>query len=149
MMQLKIICLVVFVTIVWLAIPACQKEADTPGQFESSIAQTNPDSTLFRLRLTERVVESLDLKTAAIREQQTESSGMVRKVIPKSAVLTDPEGNTWIYTNPDSGLYVRRHVRFDNTDGDLAVFTDGPPAGTSVVVVGADKLFLKEIGGIR
>ena len=148
-MHFKTIHIVLFLMILTLALAACQKDADTQQHIEASIDASHPDSTLYRLRLTEQVAMRLKIEKVPVGEHRSESSGTKLKVIPKSAVLTDPNGNTWIYTNPTPGLYVRQHVRFDKIDGDSAFFTAGPPAGTDVVSVGAENLFLKEIGVIR
>ena len=60
--------------------------------------------------------------------------------------LTDLNGETWTYTNPEPLVFVRHRVTVEYISGDLAVLLDGPPAGTSVVTVGAAELFGAELG---
>jgi hypothetical protein len=60
-----------------------------------------------------------------------------RKVVPAGAVIHDPQGEAWVYTNPEPLVFVRHRVEVDYFDGDRAVLKDGPAAGTMVVTVGA------------
>jgi hypothetical protein len=61
-------------------------------------------------------------------------------VVPYGAVLYDVNGRTWVYTSPESLVFVRREIVVDHIAGDLAVLTEGPPAGTRVVTLGATEL---------
>jgi hypothetical protein len=74
--------------------------------------------------------------------------GAQRKVVPFSAVLYDKQGKVWVYTNPAPRTYVRHQISMDYIDinGDLAVLSDGPPADTAVVTVGASLLLSTELG---
>ena len=74
--------------------------------------------------------------------------GARRKVVPFSAVLYDMHGKTWVYTSPTPRTYVRRQISIDyiDIDGHLAVLSDGPPADTAVVTVGASMLLGTELG---
>ena len=73
-------------------------------------------------------------------------SGTRRKAVPYAAVLYDVHGKTWVYTSPTPRTYVRHRISVDYIDGDLAVLSDGPPAGTKVVTVGSYLLFGVETG---
>jgi hypothetical protein len=66
---------------------------------------------------------------------------MKRKLVPHAAVLYDPKGNTWVYTNPEPLVFVRHPISVDYIDADLAVLSDGPPPGAKVVTVGVAELF--------
>jgi hypothetical protein len=68
-----------------------------------------------------------------------------RKVVPYSAVLFDLSGATWTYTQVGSLTFVRQRVSIDYIEGDLAILTEGPAAGTEVVIVGATELFGTEL----
>jgi len=68
-------------------------------------------------------------------------SGTDRKVVPYSALIYDSRGQTWVYTSPDPRSFVRQKVEVDYSQGDLAVFKDGPPTGTIVAAVGAAELY--------
>ena len=67
-------------------------------------------------------------------------SGTPRRVVPYAAVLYDAQGNTWVYTSPAPRTYVRHRISVDYIEGYLAVLSDGPPANTEVVTVGASLL---------
>jgi hypothetical protein len=68
-------------------------------------------------------------------------SGKLQKVIPYAAVLYDPHGNTWIYTNPEPLIFVRHRIDVEFIEGDRAVLREGPAIGTTVVTAGAAELF--------
>jgi hypothetical protein len=79
-------------------------------------------------------------------ELSLSGSGMQRQVIPYSAVLYDLNGETWVYTNPEPLVFVRQPVSVDYIEGDLAVLSDGPPAGTQVATVGVAELYGADTG---
>jgi len=96
-----------------------------------------------RVTLTEDAAKRLDIQTGTIHEEMI--NGQMRRVIPYAAVLYDTEGNTWTYTNPEPLVYVRHRIAVDLIEGEMAVLSDGPGLGTSVVVVGAEELFGSEL----
>jgi len=73
-------------------------------------------------------------------EVALKGSGM-RKAIPYSALVYEINGETWVYTNPESRVFVRGRAVVDYIDGNRAVLRDGPPAGTQIVSVGATELY--------
>ncbi|RLT34469.1 MAG: hypothetical protein DWI59_06505, partial [Chloroflexi bacterium] len=73
-------------------------------------------------------------------------SGETRKIIPYAALLYDPTGKTWVYTNPTELVFVRQPILIETIAGDDVILGDGPPTGTSVVTVGAAELYGAEFG---
>jgi hypothetical protein len=73
-------------------------------------------------------------------------SGTTRLSVPYRAVLYDSDGGTWVYTSPQSLVFIRVAVKVDYVDGEVAVLADGPPAGTQVVTVGVTELYGAEVG---
>jgi hypothetical protein len=69
-----------------------------------------------------------------------------RKLIPYSAILYDVHGDTWVYTSPKPLTFIRQRIVVDYIEGDLAMLTEGPPANTTIVTVGASELFGAESG---
>ena len=67
-------------------------------------------------------------------------------VVPRSAVLYDAFGGTWVYEARDGGTFVRQRVALVDLMGDTAVLRQGPPPGTRVVTVGAAEHFGTEFG---
>ena len=56
-------------------------------------------------------------------------------------MLYDPNGDTWVFTNPEPLVFVRAPITVDIIEGERGrVLSDGPPAGTPVVTVGAAEL---------
>lgn len=78
--------------------------------------------------------------------------------IPYSALLYDPEGKEWVYTNPEHRDFVRAKVKVDYIEGIegpegramVAFLKEGPEVGTKIVSVGAIELYgaEKKIGHI-
>ena len=96
-----------------------------------------------QITLTADAAKRIDLKTAAV-----ESDGG-NTVIPYAAVLYDPDGATWTYTNPKPLVFVRADITVKDIDGERAILTKGPAAGTAVVTLGATELWGVEYGGIE
>ena len=72
--------------------------------------------------------------------------GESRKVVPYSSLIYDLKGEAWAYTSPAPLTFVRDRVNVDFIDGDKAVLSHGPAAGTSVVTTGAAELYGTEAG---
>ena len=97
---------------------------------------------LNRVILTEKAAERLDIQTSLVRDE--EIAGTQRKVIPYAAVLYDPTGQAWAYTNPEPLVFIREAIVIDRIKGDLAILSEGPDFGMAVVTVGATELFGSE-----
>ncbi len=96
-----------------------------------------------RVTLTEEAAKRLDIQTGAVRDM--EIKGVLRKVIPYAAILYDTDGGTWTYTSPEPLVFVRHRITVDYIDGELAVLSTGPSAGSAVVIVGAQELYGSEL----
>ncbi len=118
---------------------ACQtatvKATETKPAHVEQIAGTE----LHKVTLTARAAERLDIKTDLVQDMMM--GGAKRKVVPYAAVLYDARGETWVYTNPEALVFIRHAIHVDYISGDRAVLSQGPPAGTAVVTVGAAELF--------
>jgi hypothetical protein len=130
---------VVMFSVAGLQLSACQQKAEAPAQIIPTTRGEYAGPAIHRVRLTAKRAEELGIKTARVREEQI--SGALRKVIPAAAVVHDQQGNTWMFKNPDSLVFVRERIRVDNIAGDLAVLAEGPAAGTAIVTAGATQLF--------
>jgi hypothetical protein len=123
-----------------VSLSACS-EASTGYDYETAsqhepaklepIKGTDAQRVIFDAEAAKRV----GLQTAAIRENGPET------VIPYSAVIYDAEGNAYTYTAPEPLTYVRKEIEIDRVDGNSVVLSDGPPAGTKVVTVGAAEVY--------
>ena len=88
-----------------------------------------------RVTIDAEGVERAGIQTAPIRQNNQET------VIPYDAVIYGADGNTYTYTAPDPLTYVRQEIDIDHVAGDSVMLSDGPPAGTEVVTVGAAEVY--------
>jgi hypothetical protein len=137
----------------WIAVPlaiaalqlAGCTQVSTDYEREHEPAQVEPveGTDLHGVILEADAAERLGIETAPVRGAR---GGASRTVIPYAAVFYDTHGATWAYTSPGPLTFVRDRIRVDYIEGDRAILTDGPPAGTEVVTVGVAELFGAETG---
>ena len=132
------LCLVVL----GLALSACGGSSDSAAPVEPAKI-TKLAGGVNQITLTADAAKRIDVKTAAV-----ESDGG-NTVIPYSAVLYDPDGATWTYTNPKPLVFVRADITVKSIAGERAILTKGPAPGTAVVTLGATELWGVEYGGIE
>ena len=118
-----------------LMITACQKHSEAHHAEHPAEITKIEGSDLSRVTLTEKAVQRLDLQTVQVREQ----SG--KKVVPYSSLIYDPNGQTWVYTSPETRTFLRYKVDVDKIEGDIAILNDGPPVGTIVASVAVAELY--------
>jgi hypothetical protein len=124
-----------------LYLTACREKPERQTGVEPPVIEQPGDSILYRVRLTPKAIENYRIKTAPVREVAARSGGeRLQKAVPGAAVIYGPEGNTWIFANPESMLFIREPITVERIDGDLALLSQGPPPGTEVVIAGAEKL---------
>jgi hypothetical protein len=101
-----------------------------------------------RVTLSEQAAQRLQVQTAPVAAQTV--NGADRLTVPFAAVLYDTSGGTWVYTNPQPLVFVRAPIVVDHIDGDTAVLSQGPAAGTKVATVGTAELSgsEKDIGSL-
>ena len=133
--------MVVVPMVAGLQLSACAHKADTAPKVKPATVEHVEGQEVSRITLTQRAAERLDIKTATVPSPQLIRSGARRPVVPYAAVLYDAKGVTWVYTSPANLVYVRHRISVDYIEGDQAVLTDGPPAGTQVVTQGGQELF--------
>jgi hypothetical protein len=120
---------------------ACQKK-DIPKKNEPAYIEHIEGSELSRVILTQKAVDRLNITTTALYEEIIlQNPNKLRKVVPYSAVIYDKYGNTWVYTNPESRVYVRHKINITKIEGSKAFLSEGPAVGTKVVKVGAAELY--------
>ena len=119
-----------------------QEQSPAPVKVEP-IAGT----TLKRVSLAPKTAERIAVKTTPVSQDQITREGRtaVRKVVPYASVLYDNNSATWVYTSPEPLVFVRHHIAIEYIEGDRAVLSDGPTAGTAVVTAGASELFGTEL----
>ncbi|HEV2906343.1 MAG TPA: hypothetical protein VGZ50_03390 [Actinomycetota bacterium] len=107
---------------------------------EPATVQEVEDGEVARVTITQKAAERLDIQTALV-----EAVGE-RTVVSSAAVLVDPAGDFWVFTNPEPLVFVRHKISIDYEEGNQAFLTDGPPAGSKIVTVGVAELYGAEYG---
>jgi hypothetical protein len=125
-----------------LTVSACQDTSEEAAASKNEPAKVVPvaGTDLNRIILTAEAAERLDIQTAPVRDVEGET------VIPYSAVVYEPDGETWTYTRLEPLTFVRHSITIDRIAGDQAFLSDGPQPGTEVVTVGAAELYGTELG---
>lgn len=122
-----------------LTLTSCQSESelvlDAPA---SKVPIEGTDR--YRVTLTPDAAERLDIQTAEVTETDLGLS------ISSDALILDTEGLFWVYINREPLTYERVGVGPVREEGGEAFFSDGPPPGTPVVVVGVPELYGEETG---
>ena len=119
-------------------------EAEGGGEEPAKVEHVEGSEDVSRLTLTPKAVERLGIQTTPLREEKV--VGKQRKVIPYGAVLYDADGKTWVYVSTAPNVYVREPITVDLIEGDRAILSAGPTAGTAIVSVGAAELHGTETG---
>ena len=142
---------VAMLTLAGLALSACAATSAASGghPYGKEPARVAPiEGTDFdRIVLSRQAAERLDVTTAPVRKAvlRKQNEGGVgpaaRVIVPYSAVLYDPEGRTWVYTNPERLVFVRHAIDVRAIRGAKAFLHDGPAPNTRVVTRGAEELF--------
>jgi hypothetical protein len=131
----------------WGAVTACSNPVSSGGtaiEGPAGKVEAVDGSNLSRVVLSPDAARRLGIQTAQVRDAQ--GPGKQQRAIPYGALLYDPSGATWTYTNPETLVFRRHAVTVDSIQGDVVTLSDGPPTGTTVVTVGAAELYGTELG---
>jgi hypothetical protein len=108
--------------------------------YEPSKVEPIKGSELSRVILTEDAARRIGLDTTPV------TSRGERTVVPESAVWVDVNGDEWVYTNPETLVFIRARVVVDRYDEGSAFLSDGPAPGTAVASIGVPQLIGSEFG---
>ena len=134
-----------FLTIMGLALAGCNSPAAAKEtKVQPAVVEKIEGTELNRLTLTEKAAQRLGIQTDLVREELVD--GAQRLIVPYSAIIYDLEGGTWAYVSADPLTFSRQQITVDHIEGDRAVLTAGPAAGTSVVSVGVAELYGADTG---
>ena len=120
-----------------LVLSGCKQDKVAEKYHPAKLEESGKEG-IMKVTLDARAAERIGLQTAAVREEMVGSAK--RLVVPYGAIMYDPKGATWTFTNPQPLVYVRHKIVVDRVDGDRVILSEGPPAGTVVVTVGASEL---------
>ena len=124
-----------------LLLSGCKEDKVAEKYHPATIDSTDVKG-IMKVTLDARAADRIGLETAQVREESVSVGGamVTRKVVPYGALMYDTKGETWTFTNPEPLVFVRKPVVVESIDGDRVILSDGPPAGTAVVTVGAPEL---------
>jgi hypothetical protein len=122
-----------------VTLAACETATVKATETKPAQVEAIAGTELHKVTLSARAAQRLDIKTERVQELVV--GGAKHKVVPYAAVLYDAHGETWVYTSPAPLVFVRHAIHVAYISGDRAVLSQGPPAGTAVVTVGAAELF--------
>jgi hypothetical protein len=108
---------------------------ETASHHEPAELEPIKGTDVQRVIFDAEAAKAVGLQTAPIRENGQEM------IIPYDAVIYGADGNTYAYTAPEPRTFVRQEISIDHVDGESAMLSDGPPAGTEVVTVGAAEVY--------
>jgi len=124
-----------------LLLSGCKQDQVAEKYHPATIDSTDVKG-IMRVTLDARAAERIGLETAQVREELVTVAGVAatRRVVPYGALMYDTKGDTWTYTSPEPLAFVRQAVVVESIEGDRVILTEGPPAGTVVVTIGAPEL---------
>lgn len=99
-----------------------------------------PGTDLLRITLTESAAARLDIQTETVLTDGDQLA------VPSAAVIITPDGSFWVYTNPEPLVYMRQEIMAVVEKDLRAFFSEGPAAGTRVVITGVPELYGAEFG---
>jgi hypothetical protein len=97
------------------------------------------EDDLVRIKFTKEGAARTGLKTERVRGAGEHT------VIPYAALIYNDEAKTFVYTSPKPLSFVRAAVKVDRIEGSRVLLSEGPPAGTKIVTVGATEVYGTEI----
>src|SRR5262245_1723973 len=116
-----------------LVLSSCKSNKVTEVHHPAKLEESGTEG-IMKVILEEKAATRIGLQTTQVVQEGA------RLVVPYGAVLYDTKGDTWAFTNPSPLTYVRAKVVVEAIDGDRAILSLGPAAGTTIVTVGAAEL---------
>jgi hypothetical protein len=90
--------------------------------------------------LVEAAVKRLDIQTTPVADRADGPT------VPYSAVVYEPDGSSWVYTQTEERTYQRAAITVAGVHCDQVTLDKGPAVGTQVVSQGAAELVGVETG---
>src|SRR5262247_917190 len=116
-----------------LVLSSCKSNKVTDVHHPAKLEESGTEG-IMKVVLEEKAVDRIGIQTAQVVAQGS------NLVVPYGPILYDTKGDTWTFTNPAPLTYVRAKIVVENVEGDGAILSQGPPAGTTIVTVGAAEL---------
>lgn len=111
------------------------------------IGEKDASTGLASVTLIEKAAARVGIETGAVAEAEAVREGSSGTLsVPYSAILYDADGHSFVYTVTGPLSYIRAPITIDYVEGDQAILSEGPSAGTEVVTVGVAELYGAETG---
>jgi hypothetical protein len=125
--------------LVALSLSACKEvEEESAAGYEPATLEAikgAKEDDAKRIVFTKEGAARTALETAKVRHSGDGT------VVPYEALIYNDEAKTFVYTSPKPLSYLRTAVKVDRIKGDRVYLSRGPPAGASVVTVGATEVY--------
>jgi hypothetical protein len=135
---LALICAIVVGAV--LLIDTSESTASSTAEKPAVVTAIEGSDGLSTITLTEKAAERTGIVVTAV---EATADGLA---IPYSAIMYETDGDAYVYIETEPRTYVREAIVVDRIDGELALLSDGPDAGTNVVTVGSAELQGAEFG---
>jgi hypothetical protein len=131
----------VMLAVAGLSLSACTEvETETAAGYEpATLESVKGRDDLKRVTVTAEGAKRIGLKTGEVGRSEG------HKAVPYAALIYDPEGDVYVYTRSRRLSFLREEVEVRRVDGNRALLSTGPPAGTNVVTVGAAEVYGAEL----
>jgi hypothetical protein len=127
-----------------LGVAGCAEssESSSEGDPAATIKEVKaPDGTeLQQVTLAPNAAERLGIRFAPVTQEAADL------VVPLRALVYDPDGGTWVYTEVKPRSFLRQRVDVREVAGDRVLLATGPEVGTEVVTQGTAELYGTEEG---
>lgn len=122
-----------------LVVGCTEVEEASPPVHQPATVEEVAGLDVKRVTFDQAGADSVSLRTAQVRRTARGT------VVPYAALIYDPQGVAWVYTNPAPLTFQRAKVVVDRVVDDLVWLRDGPAPGTRVVTVGSTEVYGAEL----
>lgn len=124
-----------------LLLPGCREiEEATVATHQPAQVTELAGSDVKQVRFSADAADRVDLQTVTARRRGPYT------VVPHAALIYDGQGLPWVYATTGPLTFARTKVVVDRVEGDRVLLSEGLPAGTEVVTVGATQVYGTEMG---
>jgi hypothetical protein len=112
-----------------------------------TVGEKDAETGIASVTLTEKAAERTGIQTGTVTEAgavREGSSGTL--AVPYSSIWYDAKGSAFVYVVTASLSYVRAPITVEYVEGDQAILSAGPEAGTAIVTQGVAELYGAETG---
>jgi hypothetical protein len=111
------------------------------------IGEKDAETGIAAVTLTESGAERTGIETASVTEAGTVREGSSGTLaVPYASIWYDAKGAAFVYTVTAPLSYIRAPITVDYVEGDQAILSAGPEAGTEIVTQGVAELYGAETG---